>query len=699
MKTAISSGIWIIALGLVTGPAVAQDSVTVSAPPLAVTTDFPADSWVDAYQPIGLRLSRPLNLQTERLAVVVGRTDLSALFTVTPIVARYAANTLPLPSGESELAVYLVTAGAPWQEVGRFPIRVRTRSGFHKTDVKPGLTLTTNGQIAPGEDDDVPKPPYAGITFNPAFRTTLVNDNGTFELQSNFLAVTKQVQALRFGAQGRSAPKFDLSDYLVRGLNGPLSASLGHVSFGSSRHLVNGVASRGATAALAIASIAEVSIAAMNGTSIVGWDNPTGFTRDDHRIFGATFKVDALKQRPGAALFDVTVMQGAKLPQAGFTEGLIDDKERSRGVAFHLAGKAPGDRLTLDAGYSVSRFENPDDPSLAQGLSLVEVKPETKAARFADLTLALLRDAAISKTVKANLSATLRHERVDPLFRTLGATVQPNVLQNVLELTGGLGPLVVQASHARSEDNLDELESALKTFTRVTSANFGLPVGSLFRASKPPAFLPQLTVTTSRTHQFATDLPVNADFAETHVPDQMSTTQSVDVQWNIGKWRAGYRYNLSAQDNRQVGREKADLDNLAHNVAAAFSPKTWLDLTGSLAFEGAENKELDQQTDTKRVGAGVDVRATRDLTLTSAFTRTWMTDDPQTTETSNDELSVELSRNFRLLRRAAERPSGRIFLRYLRQSAGSAQFVDGARASDISRSNWALNSGVSVNAF
>lgn len=699
MKSGSLGGAACLLLILVRGQAFAQDPPPAAEAPIAISPDFPAEGWVDAFQPIGLRLSRPLNLQTERLAVVIGRTDLSALFTVTPLVARYSASTLPLPSGESEMAVFLVRTGEPWQEVARVPIRVRTRSGFHKREVRPGLTLTTNGQVAPGDDDDAPRPPYAGVTFNPALRTTLVNDNGTFELQSNFLAVTKQAQALRFGAQGRSAPKFDLSDYVIRGINGPLSASLGHVSFGSNRHLVNGVASRGVTAAVVIAKVAELSLAAMNGTSIVGWDNPTGFNKDDHRIFGATFRVDALRKRPGAALIDVTLLTGAKLPQAGFSEGVVNDKERSRGASFHLAGKAPGDRLTLDAGYTVSRFENPVDPSLAQGLTLVEVNPETKAARFADVTLALLREATLSKTVKANLSATLRHERVDPLFRTLGASVQSNILQNVVDLTGGIGPLAVQASHARAEDNLDDLESALKTFTRVTSANIGLPVGSVLRASKPSAFLPQITYALSRTHQFADEVPVNSDFAETHVPDQLSTNQSVDLQWTIGKWRGGYRYNISSQDNRQVGREKADLDNLAHNVAAAFSPKSWLDFSATLAFEGADNKEVDQTNSTRRVGAGMDVRATRDLTLTSAFTRTWLDDDPRTMKSNNDELSVELSRNFRLLRQSAERPSGRIFLRYLRQSAGATQFVDGVRADETSRSNWALNSGVSVNAF
>src|SRR5688500_19780436 len=75
---------------------------TAATPALSVTPDFAADAWVDANQPIGLRLSRPLDIQNERLAVIVGRTDLAALVTVTPHRARYARNTTPIPDGASE---------------------------------------------------------------------------------------------------------------------------------------------------------------------------------------------------------------------------------------------------------------------------------------------------------------------------------------------------------------------------------------------------------------------------------------------------------------------------------------------------------------------------------------------------------------------------------------------------------------------
>ena len=668
--------------------------------PLVITPDFGGDAWVDATQPIGLRLSRPLDLRTERLAVVVGRTDLSALFTVTPTVARYAANTLPLPSGETELVVYVVTRAQQWNEIARIPLRVRTRGGFYKANVKPALTLTTTGQIAPERNGDGSKrPPYTGVTFNPALTTALANENGTVEVQSNFLAVTKQTQALRFGAQGSSAPKFDLSDYLIKGVRGPLNASIGHVSFGSAKHLISGVASRGVTAGLALSKFGELAVGALNGSSIVGWDNPVGLARNDHRIFGASLKVDALRARPGSMLFDVSVLDGQQLPRSGFNEGEVNDRERNRGAAFHFTGKVPGERVTLDAGYTVSKFENPSDPSLAQGVALVPVKPETRAARFADLSLAILRNASLSKLIKANLTATLRHERVDPLYRSLGAAVQANVLQNVLEVSGGLGPLAVQGSHARTEDNLDDLASVLKTFTRVTSVNAVLPVGSLFSASKPSPWLPQLTWTLSRTHQFANDVPENSDFTETHAPDQVSRNQSVDGQWMIGKWKAGYRYNLSRQDNRQLGREKSDLGNLAHNVAAGFSPWGWFDIGATYAFEGARNHELLQRNDTHRVGANIDLRPTRQLGLTSVFSRTWTTDDPRTSETENDDVSVELSQNFKLIRSVAERPSGRVFLRYQRQSATNTVFLNSIREDPVSRRTWALNSGVSLNAF
>jgi hypothetical protein len=229
--------------------------------------------------------------------------------------------------------------------------------------------------------------------------------------------------------------------------------------------------------------------------------------------------------------------------------------------------------------------------------------------------------------------------------------------------------------------------------------NASLPVASLFSASKPSPYLPQVTWTLSSTHQFAKDVPTNSDFTETHAPDQMSDNQSVDAQWAMGKWKGGYRYNISDQDNRQLGREKADLGNLAHNLAASYSPWSWADIGGTYSFEGSRNRELQQKNATRRAGANLDIRATRNLSMSSVFSRTWVRDYPLTNDAENDDLSVELSESFRLLRGVAERPSGRLFIRYQRQASVNTPVVRALRQSSVSRDLWSLNSGVSLNAF
>ena len=174
----------------------------------------------------------------------------------------------------------------------------RLRIFVSVAELDPGLTLTTTGHVAPGNGDgSTPRTPYGGVMFNPALRSSIVRDNGTLQLQSNF----HQDQALQFGARGNGAPKFDLSDYLVRAQTGPLTGSLGHLSYGANKHLISGFASRGVSVAVALSKVAELSFAALNGTSVVGWSNPLGMEDASHRMIGASLKVEAVPNRPGAA--------------------------------------------------------------------------------------------------------------------------------------------------------------------------------------------------------------------------------------------------------------------------------------------------------------------------------------------------------------------------------------------------------------
>src|SRR5262249_5532838 len=72
---------------------------------------------------IELKLSRPLAAAEGKLAVMIGRTDVTALLETQPGAVSYSPR-LPLPAGETEVTVYLVSADQRWNEVSRLSLRV-----------------------------------------------------------------------------------------------------------------------------------------------------------------------------------------------------------------------------------------------------------------------------------------------------------------------------------------------------------------------------------------------------------------------------------------------------------------------------------------------------------------------------------------------------------------------------------------------
>jgi hypothetical protein len=114
------------------------------------------------------------------------------------------------------------------------------------------------------------------VTITTGVRTALVKNGVTLNADAGVVGVSDQSEALRFGTLAADAPLMDLSSYSVKVSAGRASALLGNVSFGKSRHLINGFASRGFSANVALGSRFDVSFMMANGTSIVGWSNPFG---------------------------------------------------------------------------------------------------------------------------------------------------------------------------------------------------------------------------------------------------------------------------------------------------------------------------------------------------------------------------------------------------------------------------------------
>ena len=134
---------------------------------------------------------------------------------------------------------------------------------------------------------------------------------------------------------------------------------------------------------------------------------------------------------------------------------------------------------------------------LSQGASLVEVRRTTRDAQYLELGVDVLQNYALTETQTATVTVQLRHERVDPLFRSVGAYSQADRLFNQVEVQGVFGQATVQAVHARSEDNLDEIPSILKTLTRQSRFNARVPL-----TDDPTEWLPTLTYSVDTTHQF-----------------------------------------------------------------------------------------------------------------------------------------------------------------------------------------------------
>src|SRR5437016_8434696 len=111
------------------------DPTRVAAEPesLLITTSF-ADKVVNPDERIELLLNRRLNESEERLAVLIGTIDVTSLFTSDKLRLRYNGKLWPLPLGESQVTVYLVTKDDDWKEIARVVMRVSNEKTKKKAD-------------------------------------------------------------------------------------------------------------------------------------------------------------------------------------------------------------------------------------------------------------------------------------------------------------------------------------------------------------------------------------------------------------------------------------------------------------------------------------------------------------------------------------------------------------------------------------
>lgn len=675
---------------LLAAAAVAQepDALSVSGP-------F-AEGWVPRDEPIALTLSRPVPAAEARLAILIGATDVTSLFRVSGTVLTYGAE-VPLPSGENEVVVQLVTPAGEWKEVARLPLRVLTRRGYRTARATPAVETGVKAQFREGHTPESNVPPretFEDVTLQAGLETEHARAGWGARTRFGLVGSSYIQEALRFAQRGEKAPKLDLSGYSVELNRGRATLDVGDLSFGRHRYLVESFGSRGTQIRVGLGPRLDASLSAMSGSRIVGWDNFLGVSRPEHRMVAGTVGVELLPRQGGLRL-EVSGVDGRVQPEASYNQGLVNDAASGRGVGVHVQANTLKQRLRLDGGIAWSEFANPRDPALEQGVATVPVVEVSKDARFVAVNLDVLQNHMVTPSRPATLTLSYQHDRVDPLFGSIAAVVKPDLRQDAYGVTAALGEVTARFSHARAEDNLDDVASILKTFTRRDVGSASLPLSAFRKDALPSPWLPVLSYSLDRTRQFGAGVPENSDFAPGHVPDQVSVNHVGAATWTADRVSFAYRLTRTTQDNQQPGRENADFHQGTHGLTLTLMPRPSFTLSLDASFERALNQETGREDRLQRYGVNLDFRPLRSLGLTGILSFSRGEDDKETAFNRNTELDAQVFWLFRP-RGEEKRPQGRLFVRYATQRARNRDlsfFLDDERAA------WQLSTGLSVNLF
>lgn len=711
---------------------------------------------------IELTLSRQVSSGEGRIAIVVGSTDLSDLFVANGNSLKYAPGLFPLPTGENELTVYLVTPNGDWKQVASFKLvvaaqllsgstenaqatngeqiaqtnqtqtsdnsqsaaqaqtpvesgvqRFGRRLGFDKFDLSPSLNVGFKSQFAETHfpDSNRPeRPTFADATIQGTWKSEMTRGAMQMQQQFDIVGSSFRNEALRFGELGADARKIELSSYQMQFQHGTRQFSIGHSSFGAQRHLINSFASRGFTLTLPINKHLDASLVSMNSTNIVGFNNFFGVANRRHSLHGGVLGLEVFSKRPGGLRFEAGAIDAWFLAnRQNFNQGNINDSERSKGLSFRVLAKDKTERARLDSGFTRSQFFNPNDPLLNQdAANVVQSRSVTRNARYADASFDLLRDFsfAIKKPAaqtnstdaanqqiqdaqsvqpvelkKLNLTLNIRHERVDPLFRSIGAAAQADLQQNMVEFVGSFGDLTFTAAHTRFNDNLAGIQTILRTNTRRDAFAINSPLQNLFKlrpAALPNPFLPRIGYSFERTRASADFIPIDGGFDDPGaIPDQANINQAFTAEWQFKVFRVTYQLNHTLQDNRAFGRERADLQNFVHVASFGWNPLATLELSFDTNFEDANNREQAATNRNLRFGFNVNWVATTRQTINATFATAGAGDLARTNNSRNTEFDLQW--NYRMTREN-ENKFRKVqmiyFIRYSNRFARTRNFIE-----------------------
>lgn len=564
------------------------------------------------------------------------------------------------------LDVALLTgASAPSQST---PAGQPAQSHKDTTKFTPSVTLTVTSQPA---QSTFPGPQPERATFTQIdLQASLKNDSqyGIFTTQSSFdfAGSSFQQSALRFGTLGKEAPQIDLSSYLIHFQTGKVKYDVGHFAFGTQRQLINGFSSRGLQISVPFLKQFDFTVATMNGTQLVGYDNFFGIAKAKHRMLAATLGIELNRKRPGGLRVEVSGLNAYFQPISGVNRGVVTDLQRSNGVAVRLIMNDKAQRFHFEGGFTRSFFSSPSDPTLNQGAKVVALPNLTRNAHYLDVSYQVLKDHALSKTKKASLTVAFQEENVAPLFRSLGASTQADKIQYAFSVNGSINEIVAQFVQTNFHDNLRQIPSILRTLNGLTHVSIAAPASALLNRPKSSPWLPRLAYSYDRAHSFGAAIPVNGgfEFAPNSIPDLIGTNQVVSADWQVKKFTWGYNFNRSFQDNRQPTRERADRAVLVNTGRVGWVINSHVNLNFDLSGESADNKETGRIDRTYRVGPAINWQLTKQMALSMNLANTIAGDAANTSHSRNTEFDAAWTYRFARGKEQMKKVSGQFFIRY-----------------------------------
>ena len=540
---------------------------------------------------------------------------------------------------------------------------------------------------------------FTDFNLTGSIKTEAKIGNITNESNFDFAGSTFKEKTLQFGTLGREAPDVDLSSYLMNFTIAKAKVSVGHTSFGGSRHLVNSFSSRGLSASVPINKYFDVTGGMMNGTSVLGVKNFLGVSQIRHQMQGATLGIEFFPKRKNAMRLEVTGFNGYLQALNGVSEGQIVDAERSRGFGFRFITSDRTERFKVEAGYALSRFFNANDPSLDPNNNAVPVQAVIRSAFYIDSTNQILKDIKLTKKKNLNLSVGFKYEYVEPLYRSLGASASADKATQDYSIDGSIGEITFQAGHGRSNDSLRNVPSILKLLTRSTRFSVALPLSAIVGDSeKASPLLPRLGYSIDRTNNLGDAIPVNGGFEVDlgSVPDLVSTNQTASSSWQFKKFNVGYTYGRTFADNRQAGSENKDQLGWVHGLSFGLNPSDIIGFTVGLSFDSQQNLELDQINRTKTLNLATTWKPFKGATFTGELAQTLAGDAAQTSLARNVNYSGQFAYSFAREKTGFEKFGFQLFARFADAFTRNRNTIE---ITNIQTRTKIMTAGMTVNFF